>query len=105
MDLQFEKYVRAPFVVEVVEITEDNIEQIAPYVGEIREKDDGEKYIVVDKRLVPTMNKVFVGFFMTRMGENIRCYAPRVFHQQFVKETEDIAHWVEHMDTLTAKSD
>ena len=50
-------YVRKPFVVEAVEITDQNIHEVAKYIGDIKEKDDGTPYILVDRRLVPNVFK------------------------------------------------
>jgi hypothetical protein len=96
--MDFITFVRRPFVVEAVLITEDNIEEIAPFVGEIRTKEGGtKKYIQVDRRLVPNLFRVFPGYWMTRMDDNIRCYAPKVFAQQFAELTPEIKEWVDWM--------
>lgn len=83
--MDFTTFVRKPFVVEAVEITEDNIEEIATYVGTIMKKEDGSPYIQVDRRLIPNILTVYPGFWLTRMGGNTRCYSPRVFNEQFVE--------------------
>lgn len=93
-------YVRKPFVVQAVEITEQNIEEVAKYIGDIKDKEDGTKYILVDRRLVPNVFKVYTGFWMTKMGDNVRCYSRKIFNEQFVPETTDIKAWVEFMDGL-----
>ena len=97
MTLEFTDYARKPFVVEAVEVTEDNLEEIAKYVGEIEKKEDGTRFIRVDRRLVPNIYKVFPGFYMTRMGDHIRCYNKKVFKDQFTELTPDIKTWVEFM--------
>lgn len=82
--VEFKKYTRKPFDVEAVEITDDNIEEVAEFIGTIRTKDeDNTKFIQVDRRLIPNVFRVYPGFFMTRMGDNIRCYSPRTFNEQF----------------------
>lgn len=81
-DLNFKSFVRVPFSVEATEITEENIEDIARYVGEVRTK-DGEKYIALDRRIIPNVGKAFVGWWFTRLGENLRCYSPKIFNEQF----------------------
>jgi hypothetical protein len=86
-------FVRKPFTVEAVEVTVENIAEIAEFVGTLREK-DGKPYIQVDRRLVPNIYHVYPGFWMTKMGDNIRCYSKRVFSQQFVPSTEQIQDWV-----------
>jgi hypothetical protein len=95
--MEFNQFVRKPFVVEAVEVTEENIEEVAEYVGTLRKKDDGTPYIQVDRRLIPNVFRVFPGFWMTRMGDNIRCYSKRVFNDQFTEITPDIQTWVTYM--------
>lgn len=96
--MEFQPYVRKPFVVEAVEVTEDNIGEIAKYVGELRAKDDGTPFIFVDRRLVPNIFRVYPGFFMTRMGDHIRCYSRKVFFEQFTVSTDEIQVWVDFMN-------
>lgn len=101
--MDFTNYVRKPFVVEAVEVTEDNIEEIAPHVGRLREKDDGTPYIQVDRRLIPNVFRVYPGFWMTRMGDNIRCYSKRVFTDQFVAKTDDMSEWIDYLNNSSPK--
>jgi hypothetical protein len=95
--MEFAQFVRKPFVVEAVEVTEENIEEVSEFVGTLRKKDDGTPYIQVDRRLIPNVFRVFPGFWMTRMGDNIRCYSKRVFNDQFTEVTPDIQSWVTFM--------
>lgn len=98
--LEFTEYVRKPFVVSACEVTVDNIEEISKYVGELKSK-EGTPYIQVDRRLVPNIYRVFPGFFMTRMGDNIRCYSRKVFTEQFKEQTPEIKQWVDFMNGET----
>lgn len=95
--VDFNSFVRKPFKVEAVEITTDNINEVAKLVGTLREKDDGSPYIQVDRRLVPNVYKVYPGFWMTRMGNNIRCYSSHIFQAQFVGVTEEIEGFLSHL--------
>lgn len=104
MTIDFKTYVRKPFVVEAVEITEENLDEVAPLIGEVRKKEDGSRYIFVDRRLVPNVFRVYPGFFMTKMGDNIRCYSRRVFLDQFVVMQPEIKQWVDFMNEETASS-
>lgn len=97
-DMEFTTFVRKPFTVEAVEVTEENIADIAEFVGTLREKDDGTPYIQVDRRLVPNIFRVYPGFWMTRMGDNIRCYSKRIFTDQFTENTPHVAEWVRYMN-------
>ena len=92
--MDFTTFVRKPFAVEAVEVTEENIAEIAKLVGTLREKDDGSSYIHVDRRLVPNVFRVFPGFWMTKMGDNVRCYSNLVFRNQFIESSLDIENLV-----------
>lgn len=96
--MEMTTYVRKPFVVQAVEITEANIDDVARNIGDVREKEDGTKYILVDSRLVPNVDRVYLGFFMTKMGENVRCYSRKIFREQFVESTPLIDEWVEYIN-------
>jgi len=83
--MNFQTYDRIPFQVQAVEITEENLDEAAKFIGDVKEDDDGTRYILVDSRMVPSITRVYVGYFMTRIGKKVRCYSPRIFHEQFVK--------------------
>jgi hypothetical protein len=101
--MEFSEFVRKPFVVEAVEVTTDNIAEIAKYVGEVREKEDGTPFILVDRRLIPNVFRVFPGYWMTRMGDHIRCYSRKIFYEQFVESTPELQAWVDFMDGKTVE--
>lgn len=86
-DIEYTTFARKPFFVEAVEITPMNMETIAAYIGTVQETPDGTKYIEVDSALVPNVSRAYLGHYVTRMGDYIRCYSPRVFKDQFVKVT------------------
>lgn len=82
--MEFTTFSRKPFVVEAVEITDENIEEVAKLIGTdgVRVKDE-VKYIALDKRIVPNIHRAYVGWWLTRMGDNLRCYSPKIFEEQF----------------------
>lgn len=92
--MEFNTFVRKPFTVEAVEVTTENIAEVAKHVGTLREKDNGVPYIQVDRRLVPNIFRVYPGFWMTKMGDNVRCYSKRIFNEQFTKSTPHVEEWV-----------
>jgi hypothetical protein len=95
--MELTQYVRKPFVVDAVEITAENIEEVAQYVGDLKHREDGTPYILVDRRLVPNVYKVYIGFFMTKMGENVRCYSRRIFKEQFMVSDDTVKPWLEFL--------
>jgi len=82
-DIPFNKFVRIPFVVEATLITEENIEEIAKMIGELRVK-KGQRYIALDRRIVPSVSRAYVGWYLTRLDDNLRCFDPNVFLEQFM---------------------
>lgn len=85
--MEFQQFIRRPFTVEAIEITAENIEEVAALVGKLQMKGD-TPFIVLDRRIVPSVNKAYVGWWMTRLGDNYRCYSPKVFTAQFVEYME-----------------
>ncbi len=97
--MEFTTYVRKPFTVDAVEITEDNIAEIAERVGTLRQKEDGTSYIQVNRRLVPNIYRVYPGFFMTELDGNVRCYSKRVFESLFVESSEEVESWINYLNS------
>jgi hypothetical protein len=93
--MELKTFVRKPFSVEAIEITEDNIAELAPLIGALKEKEDGTPYIQVDRKKVPNIYRVFPGFWMTKMDKNIRCYSNKIFHEQFTESTGTVKEAVE----------
>ncbi len=105
--MEFTTYIRRPFTVEAVEITEENIEEVAEFIGTVKE-DKGKKYIQLNRRLVPNVTRASVGWWLTILGDNYRCYAPKFFEAQFItKETDlvsfDFTEQVEEDETETVE--
>lgn len=95
--MEFTTFVRKPFTVDAVEVTEENIAEIAELVGVLRQKEDGAPYIHVDRRLIPNIYRVYPGFWMTKMGDNVRCYSNQVFKKQFIESSPEIETRVSHI--------
>lgn len=94
MDLVFKNFIRKPFTVEAIEITTENIEELSQYIGKIRHQGNGSPYIFVDRRFIQGVEKVYPGFWMTRMGDNIRCYSKKIFLDQFTESTPEAQAWL-----------
>lgn len=82
-ELSFDRFIRTPFAVEATLITEENIDEVAELVGSVRTQ-KGIKYIALDRRIVPNVGRAFAGWYLTRLGDNLRCYSPKVFEEQFM---------------------
>lgn len=100
--MEMTKFVRKPFEVDAIQITEENINELAEFIGTIRKKndEDGSVYIQVDRRLIPNIDRVFPGYWFTRMGNNARCYSEKIFSTTFVPVDENIQQWVDFMNTV-----
>lgn len=81
-EYEFIKFNRKPFSVEAIQITEENIHILGPLVGEVKVK-DGETFISLDRRIIPSVRRAYVGWWITRLNENLRCYSPKIFEEQF----------------------
>lgn len=99
--MEMNEFIRKPFVVEAVEITEDNIYEVAKYVGDVIEEEGVQPYIQADRRLAPGATRVYIGFFMTRMNDHIRCYPRGLFFDQFTPLTGDVQKWVDFLNKTT----
>lgn len=97
--MEYTTYVRKPFEVNAVEVTDENLEEVAKLVGDLEvDGETGARFILVDHRKVPNVNRVFPGFFMTKMGRQVRCYSRRIFHQQFVLKDDNVQAWLDFLN-------
>lgn len=98
LDMPFTTFVRKPFVVQAVEVTVDNIAEIAPHVGSLEQKEDGTPYIQVDPKKVEKIWRVYPGFFLTQMGSKLRCYSRKAFTGGFTEATPELMEWVSYVN-------
>jgi hypothetical protein len=92
---EFSEFIRTPFPVEALQITEENMEEVCKLIGlEIKSKGN-VRYILVDRRIVPLGTKAYVGSWVTRMGVKLRCYPNHIFTKQFVPMTDEWKGWID----------
>jgi hypothetical protein len=96
--MELTTFVRKPFTVQAVEITEDNIAEIAELIGTLRHYKNKRPYIQINRRLVPNIERVYIGFFLTKFGDDYRCYSRYIFGQQFAEHTPEIQQWIDFMN-------
>lgn len=77
-------YIRKPFPVEAVQITEENIDDIAAIIGEVVVNEKGIRLIKLNRELIPRMSHAYIGWYVTRMGPLYRCYKADLFESQYV---------------------
>jgi len=90
----FVPYLRRPFTVNAVQITDENIHEIVGIIGGVvrqKKEDDGSStlYIRVDRRVIPNIFKAYVGFWVTQLGSQYQCYSDKAFHSNFAAMTKD----------------
>lgn len=105
MGLIFHPFVRKPFAVEAVRVTEKNMVEIAKIIGRVERTPNGERYIQVDKDKVPNVTKVYSGYWLTRMGRGkrrkLRIYSPKTFKREFAeRDVPKTAEIVERVDDV-----
>ena len=101
--MDFNHFVRKPFMVTATQITEANIHEIAALgIGEVKEK-DGVLYIALDRRVIPNIRKAYVGWWVTKLDDNIRCYSQKVFENEFVQYAEEWAGWFDMTEAPAAE--
>lgn len=106
MTLQYTPFVRKPFMVEAVEVTNENIRDLAKIVGTIKfDENTGAPYILVDRKKVPNVYRVTPGYWVTKVDNKIRAYSHNSFHAQFIESSEQIEEWVKFMNSSTPEID
>lgn len=91
MSLLVEQYIRKPFTVNAVQVTLDNMEEVAKWCGGeiIIEKRGGRliQYIKVDvnRPLNDRQTKAFVEDWVLEAGTGYKCYSKKSFPSSFEK--------------------
>jgi hypothetical protein len=94
--IEFSEFVRQPFRITAVQITDDNMEEACKIIGlGIGVEQDGSRHIVVNKSIVPYGGKVYAGWWITKMGKKTRCYSNKLFTLQFTPMTDEWIGWFE----------
>lgn len=101
--MDFTTYVRKPFTVEAVQITSENLEEIAKQVGKLK-KDGDLPYIEVNPNLVPNITKVYPGYWFTKMNNKVRCYSSHIFEAQFMEITPDKKELIDKLNDNALES-
>jgi hypothetical protein len=95
MSVESITYVRKPFEVEAVEVTEENIEDVAKWCdGKVlAEGDDETPKLFIKVRVARALNerqtKAFPGDWVLYAGTGYKVYTPKAFHKTFVAKDEE----------------
>lgn len=85
------KYVRRPFEVDAVRVTDENFDNVAAWCDGVVE-DDGEKKFIkvrVAKALNERQTKAFVGDWVLYAGTGYKVYTAKAFNRSFEPKGED----------------
>lgn len=91
------KYVRKPFEVEAVQVTTDNIDEVAAWCnGEVKEEENTSKYIkvAVARVLNERQTKAFVGDWVLYAGTGYKIYTAKAFAKHFDRSETQIPNVV-----------
>ncbi len=93
--MEMMNFLRKPFIVEAVEITEGTIKEVAALVGRLKyNEDSGDPYIVVDRKKVPNCEQAHIGDYLTVFLNRYRIFSAEQFTKQFVYADDDLKAWV-----------
>lgn len=85
------KYVRKPFDIDAVQVTTDNIQEVATWVdGEVRTDNLGQYVKVrVHRPLNDRQTKAYVGDWVLYAGTGYKCYTPKAFASSFERVSDE----------------
>lgn len=92
--METETYTRKPIHVEAVQVTEENLYEVAAWCdGEViinQTSRTGERYIKVkvNNPLNVRQTKAFVGDWVLKSKHGFKCYTPKAFEKAFEKPEE-----------------
>lgn len=87
IELDILEYVRRPFEVQAVQVTEENLQTVADWCeGELRETADGKQFIKVKvyRPVSSRQSRAFVGDWVLYSGKAYKVYNTKAFEQSFV---------------------
>lgn len=86
------KYVRKPFEVDAVEVTEDNMQEVAEWCqGTVHDIPNGRPFIKVRvaRALNERQTKAFVGDWVLYAGIGFKVYTKKAFNRSFEPDTRE----------------
>ena len=85
--MEFSPFIRVPFTISACQITEENLEAAAELLGEVQTEGD-VRFIALSRKRGPN-TRVYIGWWVTRFNDNVHCYPPKTFTEQFVQMPAD----------------
>jgi hypothetical protein len=107
------KFVRKPFVVEGVEVTAENLEEVAAWCGgEVRTSSGRRGYRVQQYLKVPVKNplndrqtRAYVGDWVLSAGTGFKVYTQKAFSSNFDEQTDRVFEVLDRMDERAAQEE
>lgn len=94
--MKTEKYARKPFIIEAVQVTEENMAEVAKWCGgTIETAERGSRkvkfiQVPVSRPANERQKKAFVRDFVLYAGKGYKCYPPKAFDDCFEKPSEEV---------------
>lgn len=107
--LKIEEFERLPFTIQAVQVTPENINQVAKWChGKVRTtgKRGIQKYIKVEvkRALNDRQTMAYIGDWVLKAGSGFKVYTPKAFEESFRKKMEHMVKTVKNMvDRETAE--
>lgn len=105
MTIETNKYARRPFYVDAVQVTEENMAEVAKWCqGDVMTDDkaltapelsgDDHPYVKVrvHRPLTERQTKAFAGDWVLYAGTGFKVYTPKAFEKSFVAVTDEVRH-------------
>lgn len=108
------KFVRKPFAVDAVEVTSENIVDVAQWCGgEVREsepKKPGQETqsfikVPVKRPLNDRQTRAYPGDWILSAGTGFKVYTPKAFTSSFEEQTDRMFEVIEQMDERVKEED
>lgn len=90
--LETTKYARKTFEIDAVQVTADNIAEVAKWVdGDVRTDNKNAQYVKVRVHLPRSdrQTRAYVGDWVLYSGTGYRVYTPKAFAHNFIKVTSE----------------
>lgn len=107
MTIETNKYARRPFYVDAVQVTEENMEEVAKWCqGDVatdpkaltapEASGDDHPYVKVrvHRPLTERQTKAFVGDWVLYAGTGFKVYTPKAFEKSFERVSDDVSRVV-----------
>lgn len=92
---EYTAFIRKPFKIEAVQITEENIQELAELLGGSVQEKKGRPFIMCNRKVTPQSDRAQLGGWITVMDNNLRVYPDKVFRRMFMEFTEE---WEPHLE-------